>query len=168
MRTRRPLTGHFRNDGGRHHHFDLPGRRNAGVHSSSAGHERDVYVLSLDGDPNPRPIVKTQGYDGAAQFSPDGHWMAYVSNESGPFKVYVRPYPGPDRKLQVSTQGGKHPKWNPNGKELFYRTGNNMMVVEVSPRGGDIVLSQPRVLFEQPYSYGSAPTIANYDISPDE
>jgi serine/threonine-protein kinase len=127
----------------------------------------DVYVLSLDGDPNPRPIVKTQGYDGGAQFSPDGHWMAYVSNESGPFEVYVRPYPGPDRRLQVSTQGGTHPKWNPNGKELFYRTGNRMMVVEVSTRSGDIVLSQPRVLFEQRYAFGSAQTIANYDVSPD-
>jgi serine/threonine-protein kinase len=127
----------------------------------------DVYVLSLQGDPNPRPIVKTQGYDGGAQFSPDGHWMAYVSNESGPFEVYVRPYPGPDRKLQVSTQGGTHPRWNPNGKELFYRTGDKMMVVDVSMRGGDIVLSQPRLLFEQRYSFGSAQSIANYDVSPD-
>jgi Tol biopolymer transport system component len=127
----------------------------------------DVYVLSLDGDPNPRPIVKTQGYDGGAQFSPDGHWMAYVSNESGPFEVYVRPYPGPDRKLQVSIRGGTHPKWNPNGKELFYRTGNKMMVVEVSTRSGDIALSQPRVLFEQRFAFGAAMSIANYDVSPD-
>jgi len=127
----------------------------------------DVYVLSLDGDPNPRPIVKTQGYDGGAQFSPDGQWMAYTSNESGPFEVYVRPYPGPDRKLQVSTQGGTHPKWNPNGKELFYRNSNKMLAVDVSMRGADIVLSQPRVLFEQRFAFGSAMSIANYDVSPD-
>ena len=110
--------------------------------------------------------MKTPGYDGGGQFSPDGHWMAYVSNESGQFEVYVRPYPGPDRKKQVSTQGGTHPKWNRNGKELFYRVGNKMMVVDVST-SPDLTLSQPRVLFEQRYAFGSAQTIPNYDVSPD-
>ena len=100
------------------------------------------------------------------QFSPDGRWMVYVSNESGQFEVYLRPYPGPDRKMQVSTQGGTHPKWNRNGKELFYRVGNKMMVVDVST-SPDLTLSQPRVLFEQRYAFGSAQTIPNYDVSPD-
>jgi serine/threonine protein kinase/Tol biopolymer transport system component len=126
----------------------------------------DIYALSLEGDPQPRAVVKTPGYDGGGQFSPDGRWMAYVSNESGQFEVYLRPYPGPDRKKQVSTQGGTHPKWNRNGKELFYRVGNKMMVVDVSP-GPDLTLSQPRVLFEQRYAFGSAQTIPNYDVSPD-
>ncbi len=80
-------------------------------------------------------------------------------------EVYVRPFPGPDRKLPVSTQGGTHPRWNQNGKELFYRNGNKMMVVDVST-GPDLTLSQPRVLFEQRYAFG-AQTIANYDVSPD-
>ena len=115
----------------------------------------DIYALSLEGDPQPRPVVKTSGYDGGGQFSPDGRWMAYVSNESGQFEVYLRPYPGPDRKKQVSTQGGTHPKWNRNGKELFYRVGNKMMVVDVST-SPDLTLSQPRVLFEQRYAFGSA------------
>ena len=126
----------------------------------------DIYVLSLEGDPQPRPVVKTPGYDGGGEFSPDGRWMAYVSNESGQFEVYLRPYPGPDRKKQVSTQGGTHPKWNRNGKELFYRVGNKMMVVDVST-SPDLTLSQPRVLFEQRYAFGSASTIPNYDVSPD-
>ena len=90
--------------------------------------------------------------------------MAYDSNESGQFEVYLRPYPGPDRKKQVSTQGGTHPKWNRNGKELFYRVGNKMMVVDVST-SPDLTLSQPRVLFEQRYAFGNG-TIANYDVSP--
>ena len=126
----------------------------------------DLYALSLHGDPHPRPFVKTSGYDGGGQFSPDGHWMAYASNESGQFEVYVHPYPGPDRKRQVSGQGGTHPKWNPNGKELFYRNGNKMMVVDVSRRDGDLMLGQPRVLFEQRYAFGAA-TIAGYDVSSD-
>ena len=106
----------------------------------------DLYALSLQGDPQPHPVVKTSGYDGGGQFSPDGHWMAYVSNESGQFEVYVRPYPGPDRKVQVSTHGGTHPKWNKNGKELFYRDGNKMMVVDVSTRPGPHALSTARAV----------------------
>ena len=126
----------------------------------------DIYTLSLRGDPQPRPLVRTSGYDGGPQFSPDGRWMAYVTNESGQFEVYVRPYPGPDRKVQVSTHGGTHPKWNSNGKELFYRYGNKMMVVDVTT-SRDLTLSQPRVLFEQRYAFGSAQTIPNYDVSQD-
>ena len=126
----------------------------------------DIFALSLRGDPQPRPIVHTSGYDGGAQFSPDGRWMAYVTNESGQFEVYVRPYPGPDRRVQVSTHGGTHPKWNSNGKELFYRYGNKMMVVDVTT-SPNLMLSQPRVLFEQRYAFGSAPTIPNYDVSQD-
>jgi Tol biopolymer transport system component len=132
--------------------------------SETAG---DIYTLSLDGPPNPVPVVKTPGYDGGAMFSPDGRWMAYVSNESGQRDVYVRPNTGPDRKVQVSTGGGTHPRWNPNGRELFYRNGNKMMVVDVSIRSGDIVPSPPRVLFDQRYDFGSAQTVANYDVSPD-
>ena len=127
----------------------------------------DIYTLSLQGDPQPRPLVRTSGYDGGGQFSPDGRWMAYVTNESGQFEVYVRPYPGPDRKVLVSTRGGTHPKWNKNGKELFYRDGNKMMVVDVTTAAPGLTLSQPRVLFEQRYSFGNAQTIPNYDVSPD-
>ena len=127
----------------------------------------DLYTMSLDGTTKPRLLVGTRGYDGGGQFSPDGRWMAYVSNESGQFEVYVHPYPGPERKLQVSTQGGTHPKWNQNGKELFYRSGNKMMAVDVSTHAGDIVLSQPRVLFEQRFAFGGAQTIPNYDVSGD-
>jgi hypothetical protein len=125
-----------------------------------------IFTLSLRGDPQPRVLVKAVGYSGAAQFSPDGHWMAYVSNESGEFEVYVRPYPGPDRKVQVSAQGGTHPKWSRNGRELFFRRGNKMMAVDVHTTP-EISLSQPRMLFEQRYAFGAAQTIANYDVSPD-
>jgi eukaryotic-like serine/threonine-protein kinase len=127
----------------------------------------DIYTMSLSGDPKPQAMVRTSGYDGGAQFSPDGHWLAYVSNESGQSEVYVRPYPGPDRKLPVSTQGGTHPKWNRNGKELFYRSGNKMMVVDVPTHGTDMTMSEPRILFDQRYAYGSAQTVANFDVSAD-
>jgi eukaryotic-like serine/threonine-protein kinase len=127
----------------------------------------DLYAVSLTGEVGPHPIVSTSGYDGGGQFSPDGRWLAYVSNESGQFEVYVRPYPTADRRATpLSTQTGTHPRWNPAGKELFYRSGDRMMVVDVAT-SPDLKLSQPRVLFEQRYSFGSAQTIANYDVSPD-
>jgi serine/threonine protein kinase/Tol biopolymer transport system component len=126
---------------------------------------RDIYVLSLRGQSQPRPVVNTRGYDGGAQFSPDAHWMAYASDESGQMQVYLRPFPGPDRHWQVSTQGGTQPVWSRNGKEIFYRVGNKMMVVDVAA-GVDITLSQPRMLFEQRYVFQNI-SLANYDVSPD-
>jgi Tol biopolymer transport system component len=126
---------------------------------------RDVYVLSLSGRSGPRPVVNTPAFDGGPQFSPDGHWMAYASDESGQMQVYVRPFPGPDRRWQVSTQGGTQPLWSRNGKEIFYRVGNKMMEVDVSA-GGDLALSQPRQLFEQGYVFQNV-SLANYDVSPD-
>jgi eukaryotic-like serine/threonine-protein kinase len=125
----------------------------------------DVYVLDLHGETKPRAVVSAPAYEGGAQFSPNGRWMAYASDESGQMQVYVRPYPGSDRKDQVSTQGGTQPLWNRNGRELFYRNGNKMMVVDVTT-SPNLVLSQPRQLFEQRYSFFTV-TIPNYDISAD-
>jgi serine/threonine-protein kinase len=129
----------------------------------------DIYTLSLRGDPKPGPVVKTPAYEGGAQFSPDGRWLAYTSNESGQMQVYVRPYPGLAEKSQVSTRGGTQARWSHNGKELFYRDNNKMMVVDVSFKTIDssLTLSQPRLLFEQLYSFGAGVTLASYDISPD-
>jgi eukaryotic-like serine/threonine-protein kinase len=126
---------------------------------------RDIYVLSLHGQSPPRPVVNTPAYEGGAQFSPNGHWMVYASDESGQMQVYVRPFPGPDRRWQVSTQGGTQPLWSRNGKEIFYRVGNRMMVVDLSA-GVDLTLSQPRQLFEQRYVFQNV-SVANYDVSPD-
>jgi serine/threonine-protein kinase len=130
-----------------------------------ADSSQDVYVLSLRGAPNPRLVVKTAGNDGGAVFSPDGRWMTYVSNESGQAQVYLRPFSGPDRKWQVSIGGGTQARWNPNGREIYYREGNRMMAVDVT-LGPDPSLSPPRLLFEQPYIFTTM-TIPNYDISPD-
>jgi Tol biopolymer transport system component len=129
----------------------------------------DVYALSLHGEPRPHPIVNTPAYEGGPQFSPDGHWITYTSDESGQMQVYVRPFPSPDRNKQVSTAGGTHPRWSRTGKELFYRDGDKMMVVEVSPTSGnsDLALGSPKLLFEQRYSFGSSVSVANYDVSPD-
>ena len=126
----------------------------------------DIYTVSLNDGSPPRPVVKTPAYEGGAQFSPDGRWLAYASNDSGQFQVYLRPYPGPERRVPVSTLGGSFPLWRRDGKELFYRNANKMMGVDVSVSAAELSLSTPRVLFDQRYTFETS-TIANYDISLD-
>ena len=126
----------------------------------------DIYVLSLEGDPAPRALVTGPAFEGGPQFSPDGRWLAYVSNESGQFQVYLRRYPGPEGRWTVSTGGGTSPLWNRTGNELFYRSGNKMMAVSVSTTP-DATLAAPRVIFERAYAYGSTVALTNYDVSAD-
>jgi serine/threonine protein kinase/Tol biopolymer transport system component len=131
----------------------------------SASTSSDIYALSLHGTPNPYPIVSTRGFDGGAHFSPDGRAIVYSSNEAGRFEVYVSSFPPADGRWPVSTQGGTHARWSPTGKELFYRDGDKMMVVDVT-RGAELSFSQPRVLFTGRYAYNNQ-TSANYDVSAD-
>jgi Tol biopolymer transport system component len=126
----------------------------------------DIFVLSLAGDVAPRAFVTGPAFEGGPQFSPDGRWLAYVSNESGQFQVYLRRYPGPEGRWPVSTGGGTSPLWNHIGNELFYRSGNKMMSVSVATTP-DPTLSTPRVIFERPYAYGSTVALTNYDVSAD-
>src|SRR5207247_1060925 len=76
--------------------------------------------LPLKGDRKPFPVARTNFDEREGQFSPDGKWVAYESNESGRFEIYVQPFPGPGGKFQVSTNGGAQPRWRLDGKELFY------------------------------------------------
>ena len=73
-------------------------------------------------DRKAQPFLRTPFNETAPRFSPDGRWLAYISDESGRFEIYVQPYPGPGGKWQISTEGGTEPVWNPNGRELFYRS----------------------------------------------
>ena len=126
----------------------------------------DVFGTPLDGSSNPRPLANTPAFEGGAQFSPDGKWLAFSSNESGKFQVFIKAFEGPDRKWLVC-QSGKYPRWNRNGKELFYRDRNQMMSVAVSFGPDGPILSAPREVFAQRYLYGLGQTTANYDVSVD-
>ena len=125
---------------------------------------QDIWTLAIDGR-KARPFVKTQANETAPRFSPDGHWMAYTSDESGRWEVYVQPYPGPGGKWQVSTEGGTEPVWNPAGRELFYRFGDRMMAVPVTLQPA-FSAGKPVVLFGGPW-LPSPLTSANYDVSSD-
>jgi serine/threonine protein kinase len=124
----------------------------------------DIWVLDLN-NRKARSFLKTQNNETAAQFSPDGHWLAYRSDETGRPEVYVQPYPGPGGKWQVSIDGGYEPVWNPTGRELFYRMGNRMMAVPVTLQP-EFSASKPVVLFEGPWLQAMS-SIPNYDVSPD-
>jgi Tol biopolymer transport system component len=80
----------------------------------------DLWALPLVGDRKPFPVVQTPFDEAEGQFSPDGRWVAFQSNESGREEIYVRLFPGPDGQRQVSTEGGSQPRWRPDGTELFY------------------------------------------------
>ena len=110
----------------------------------------DLWVRPLNGTPAPHPFLGTRFTEVGSKFSPDGRWISYVSDESGQYEVYVRPYPGPGGKWQVSTQGGGETIWSRDGKELFYRNGNKWMVVNVNLTP-EFKAETPRVLFEGPY-----------------
>jgi hypothetical protein len=130
----------------------------------------DLWVLPLQGNREPRVVLQTPFDDRTAHLSPDGKWMAYVSDESGRFEVYVQPFPGPGGKQKISTEGGTEPVWARNG-ELFYRAGRDreqMMVVEIQTESG-FVASKPRPLFSGDFLSGLPNTLysAQYAVSAD-
>ena len=94
-------------------------------------------------------------------FSPDGRWLAYASNESSRFEVYLRSYPDLGRKSQVSTDGGTEPRFRRDGRELFYRNGDRLMVVAIEPEGAP-VRERPTVLFEKRFAQATS-----FDVAPD-
>ena len=125
----------------------------------------DIWVLPLEGDSKPQPFLQTAFNEDWAKFSPDGQWLAYMSNESGRNEVYVQPYPGPGGKWQISTEGGTEPVWSPKGNELFYRNGDQMMVVAINTQAA-FSAGTPQVLFAGPYTSGQG-FRQNYDVTPD-
>jgi len=126
----------------------------------------DISLLPLEGDRTPVPFLDTSFNESGPMFSPDGHWLAYVSNESGSDEVYVQPYPGPGAKRLISTDGGVGPVWSADGRELFYREGFQMVAVAVETQP-TFTAGTPQVLFagvEYPLDGGGHP---HYDISAD-
>ena len=125
----------------------------------------DIHTLSLRDPSKIETILKTPAYEGGVGLSPDGKWLSYVSDETGRNEVYLSPYPALGVRHQVSTEGGTQPTWSLDGQEIFYRIGDKVMAVGVTP--APLKLSAPRVLFEARYAYGAGTTIANFDISRD-
>ncbi len=137
----------------------------------------EIWALPTMADRKPRVLIRAPGaaYDG--QFSPDGHWVAYVSRESGREEVYVVPFDGNQvlntpplqevaitRRWQVSAKGGAFPRWRRDGKELFYvDPGSEFMAIKIEAKGNAFSVSEARPLFRQSLANGAFP----YDVSSD-
>ncbi len=107
----------------------------------------EVHDLSAPQAP-PRVLLTSPSIDGiSAGFSPNGRWVVYQSGVSGRPEIYVRPASGADRQWQVSVDGGTAPLWSPEGNEIFFLSGAQVLAAPVSEKGEDFVAGQPKVLF---------------------
>lgn len=130
----------------------------------------DIWLLPMEGDREPRSYLVTAAHESAPRFSPDGHWIAYHSDETGNWHLFVRPYSGPDPKMAVSTVAGGWPLWSRDGMELFHMTMHRtaMMVIDVADEP-TLTTSPPRVLFEAPRNakYYATRRAHPFDVPPD-
>jgi serine/threonine-protein kinase len=129
----------------------------------------DIWTLSLDASDSdhptaatPEPFLRTTANERFPALSPDGHWIAYASDESGDFEVYVRSFPGPGGKWRISNAGGLLPIWSKSGRELAYETQDGrVMMVSYAVRGDAFTPGQPRLRSNQQVVAGEG------DLSPD-
>jgi Tol biopolymer transport system component len=141
---------------------------------AAQGTGNDIWVLPIEGDEksgwkpgSPKVFLQTPFNENNPAFSPDGHWLAYASNESGRPEVYVRPFPSGEGKWMISNGGGGHPRWARNSKELFYRTldETHLMVATYHVAGGSFQADKP-----VPWSPGQFADLGgrpNYDVASD-
>jgi eukaryotic-like serine/threonine-protein kinase len=121
----------------------------------------DIWALALDAGHEQHPFLVTPFNERSPRFSPDGHWLAYESDETGRSEVYVQPFPGPGRKTRISTDGGGLPVWARDGRELFYRGADGASVFGVTiVSSPGLSPGQPTLLFRQTVSY-------RFDVAPD-
>jgi serine/threonine-protein kinase len=136
------------------------------VYRQGANAVSDLYSRRLTGDTTPVALATSEFLERTPEVSPNGRYLAYASNETGPVEVYLRPFPNASaNKWLVSTTGGMNPLWSRDGTELFYRNGSgDMVAVEVT--AGTPPIGRQRVLFSTlPYIF--PPTHRSYDIAGD-
>ena len=124
--------------------------------------ERDIWVVEQGSEPS--PFLVTPFDESAPSFSPDGRFLAYVSDESGRPEVYVQPYPGPGGRWLISTAGGSDPVWSPEGRELFYRNGVDILAVTMQT-APTFIAGTPSQVFEA--RFDGSETARNFDASRD-
>jgi serine/threonine-protein kinase len=126
----------------------------------------DIWIATFDGVGEQRPIVATNAVEYGPVISPDGRWVAYVSDESGRDEIYVQPFPEGGERHQISTDGGLNPVWSPDGGSIYFGSENRILAVSVftTPR---FRAGAARVLFEGAYAGGYSYLYPNFDIAPD-
>jgi Tol biopolymer transport system component len=128
----------------------------------------DIFTAWIGQDTIVKPLLNTRYNETHPELSPDGKWLAYVSDESGREEIYVCSYPGLENKKQISSDGGVEPLWSPGGKELYFRdfTGDMVMAVSFSDLENNKP-DKPKLLFQGKFFQNSGPWGRNYDISTD-
>jgi serine/threonine-protein kinase len=126
--------------------------------------DRNIWIQEVAAAGNREPCLQSPANERMARFSPDGRWVAYVSDASGRDEVRVRSFSDPNGLWQVTTEGGTQPVWARSGRELFYRKGDAILSVEVAS-SQVFTAGRPRVLFSGPFVRRDA--VADYDVFPD-
>ena len=138
--------------------------------------QRNLMLLPMEGDEatgwkpgKPTSFLTTPLNEGAPVFSPDGRWLAYLSNESGRNDLFVRPYPGPGGKWQISTAAADDPMWSPTGRELFFvaTPGLRLMVARYSVEGDSFRADKPMLLSDTPFLVRPRPPSHDVAVHPD-
>ena len=124
-----------------------------------------TWILPMAGSKKPYAFLHASFPEGMPVFSPDGHYMAYVSNETGRFEIYVRRFPGPSGKWQVSAEGGIDPQWSADGRTIYFRSLNSkLMAAPVTP-GAGFQAGVPMALFTAEFTAGTG--VDQYQVSRD-
>lgn len=125
---------------------------------------RHIKLLSLDGKTDAPPFPNSESNDEQAAFSPDGHWLAYQSDESGRSEIYVRPFPNMfGSRVRISVDGGSEPRWTHGGREIVFRRGDGVLAATFDPASG--ASGKPMTLFTIPTAYDGFR--ATYDVRAD-
>jgi serine/threonine-protein kinase len=134
----------------------------------------DIWTVTIESDGagmragKPESFLQTPADERQPAFSPDGRWLAYTSNESGTYQVYVRAFPDKGGKWQISNAGGAYPSWSRNGHELFFRTDDNrIMVATYIVRADSFVPDKPRLWSDRKLANFGTIGTSSYDLAPD-
>jgi len=153
--------------------FTADGKRLV-FNQGSLGTGFDLWTVPVESDGaglragKPEGFLQTSADERQPFFSPDGRWLAYASDESGAYQVYVRAFPDKGGKWQISNSGGAYPMWSRNGRELFFRTDDNrIMVTDYTVRGDSFVAGKPRLWSEKKLADFGPVGVGNYDLAPD-
>jgi Tol biopolymer transport system component len=147
------------------------GKRLAFTQRGNAG-SPDIFTALIEGDPahprlgKPELFLGTPVSEAYPAFSPDGRWLAYMSLESATGEVYVRPFPGPGGRWQISSGGGSFPVWSRDGRELLFKgTDQRVMAVSYTARGDSFIAMKPRAWMAKPVM--TLGTLSTWDLAPD-
>ena len=142
---------------------------------AGSGNGQDIWTVPLESDGaglragKPEVFLQTKAVEWQPSFSPDGRWMAYVSNESATSQVYVRAFPDKGGKWQISNSGGQFPMWSRSGRELFFETlDNHVVVAAYTVKGDSFVADKPRAWSEKQIGTGGPlGGVLNFALAPD-